>query len=356
MNSHAKIIFNPCENKENKYINILVSGLEKSGFQINPLDDFLSSKAHYRSIQLLHLNWFENLDDTSKRKMWTSYFRKLVVLLAVKIGKKKLVWTMHNRLTHEKKSAKLSRMLTERIVDQSDAIVIHSTISKKILQDQFPNLKSKIVYIPHPDFIQEYGSMLPDLQRRFSPQLKLLFLGAIKPYKNIEMLIQMAKTFPNEIHLTIAGNPNTIAYKNELEDLAKGIKNLRLELKFVSDSEIPTYIHESDLLVLPYSLESSLNSGTAILAFSYGRSVICPRIGTLEDLDAGEDIFDYQYQNEAEHFEALTSQIQKAIQVHLRNPNELIEKGKRMRELVAKKNNKQLVVEKLIELYNSLLG
>ena len=144
MDSPLKIIFNPCENKENKYIAILVKGLEKHVFNVNRLDDFLSSKEHYKSIRLLHLNWFENLDDSSAMSMWTSYFRKLVVLGAIRFGKKKLVWTMHNRLSHEIKSGKLSRALTKKIVAQADAIVIHSAISRQILQSQFPNLSNPL--------------------------------------------------------------------------------------------------------------------------------------------------------------------------------------------------------------------
>ncbi|TXE14312.1 glycosyltransferase [Algoriphagus aquimarinus] len=355
MDSPTKIIFNPCENKENQYITILVNGLEKHGFEVSKLDDFLSSKKHYQSIKLLHLNWFENLDDSSSSSMWKSYFRKLVVLAAIKFGKKKLVWTMHNRLSHEKKSGKLSRALTQKIVAQADAIIIHSEVSRGILRSKYPNLKSKIIHIPHPDFVDVYGAMLPESSEERTPQLKLLFLGAIKPYKNIELLIEVARRFPQSVHLTIAGNPNSEAYRSELQKLAENTPNISLELKFIPDEELPSYIHQSDLLILPYSLDSSLNSGTVILGFSYGRTVICPRIGTIDDLDGGENVFDYSYEYESEHLEALEKQIQKAITLHQNNPNSLIEKGHRMQGLVLKKNNKQDVTDSLIELYESLL-
>ncbi|WP_158531165.1 glycosyltransferase family 4 protein [Algoriphagus chordae] len=355
MDSRTKIIFNPCENKENQYIAILVNGLEMHGYGVSRLDDFLSSKKHYQSIKLLHLNWFENLDDSSSSSMWKSYFRKLVVLAAVKFGKKKLVWTMHNRLSHEKKSGKLSRALAQKIVSRADAIVIHSEVSRDILHSQYPKIRAKIVHIPHPDFVDVYGAMLPESSEQRAPQLKLLFVGAIKPYKNIELLIEVAKRFPKEVHLTIAGNPNSEAYRSELQNLAQNAANISLELKFIPDAELPSYIHQSDLLILPYSLESSLNSGTVILGFSYGRTVICPRIGTIDDLDGGEDVFDYSYTSESEHLEALDTQIQKVITLHQHNPDSLIEKGYKMRELVLKKNNKQVVTDGLIKLYEGLL-
>ncbi len=155
--------------------------------------------------------------------------------------------------------------------------------------------------------------------------------------------------------MTIAGNPNSESYRSELEMLAKGISNITLELKFIPDSDLPNYIHKSDLLILPYSLESSLNSGTVILGFSYGRTVICPRIGTIDDLEAGEDVFDYSYKTDSEHKEALVRHVQIAIKIHENNPKSLIEAGHRMKDLVLVKNNKQLVTDKLTGLYSTLL-
>src|SRR5690606_12242868 len=125
---------------------------------------------------------------------------------------------------------------------------------------KYPNLKVKIVHIPHPDFVNVYGPMVAETLEARNPKLQLLFIGAIKPYKNIELLIGLAKKFPETIHLTIAGNPNSDSYRRELETLAKEMRNITLELKFIPDEELPTYIHQSDLLILPYSLDSSLNS------------------------------------------------------------------------------------------------
>lgn len=355
MNPQPRIIFNPCENKENKYITILVNELKKSGFDVSRLDDFLTSKKHFQSIRLLHLNWFENLDDSSLGSMWKSYLRKLVVLAAIKIGKKKLVWTMHNRLSHEKKSGKLSQALTRKVVSLADAIVIHSAVSKKILHRQYPGLEAKIVHIPHPDFIDVYGPMIPENAEKMDSKLKLLFIGAIKPYKNIEMLIEVVKKFPEDVHLTIAGNPNTQTYRDHLQKSAENAKNISFELKFIPDEELPKYIHLSDLLILPYSLESSLNSGTVILAFSYGRTVICPRIGTIDDLQAEENVLDYTYASESEHAEVLEFQIRQALEIWRHNSLSFLEKGHQMRELVQKKNNKEHVSDQLISLYKTLL-
>lgn len=351
-----KLIFNPIENKENQYIHILVDFLSENGFQVEKLDDLFKSWSHFQSIRLVHLNWFENLDDTSTRKMWISYFRKLVVLAAIRLSNKKLVWTMHNRLTHEKRSSKLSQRLTQKLVKQADAIVIHSAVSESILKQSYSSISGKIVHIPHPNFIDIYPTSVLNQKSSGDEKLQLLFVGAVKPYKNIELLIEVASTFPEEIHLKIAGNASSKSYREELMESVKGKPNIELKLEFIPDEELPVLIQQSDLLILPYSMESSLNSGTVILAFSYGRSVICPRIGTIDDLKEGEaDFFSYHYVNEADHLQAINIKIVEAIALKKKDPNSLHEMGERLLELVSKKNNKKSVGENLIQLYHQLL-
>ncbi len=351
-----KIIFNPCENRENKYVSILVGGLAKRGYEISGLDNFLTSISHFNSIKLVHLNWFENLDDQSLKSMWISYFRKITLLTLIRLTGKKLVWTMHNRLSHEKKSGKLSRKLTQNIIEQADAIVIHSNYSREILLSQFPTLGGKIVHIPHPDFVDVYGPEISDEPKTRENRLNLLFLGAIKPYKNIELLIEAMKPFSDTVHLTIAGNPNSRTYKNELMRLAADSTNITLDLGFIPNDNLPKYLHKVDLVVLPYSLESSLNSGTVLLAFSYGRTVICPRIGTIDDLENEEDAFAYTYSNEIEHLEILKAQIEKALKIYSENPDSLIQKGYKMKKLVSQKNQKKMVINAFDKLYQNLLN
>lgn len=352
-----RIIFNPSENKENKYIDILVQALEKSGYEIVSLDGLLSDWEHFKSIKLVHLNWFENLDESSKGAMLKSFFRKLVALIAISLGNKKLVWTMHNRLSHEKKSAKWSNALTSLLIRRADAIVIHSEDSRKILEEKSQAYLNKVVYIPHPDFIGVYGPALPSALNHEETKIKLVFLGAVKPYKNIELLIELARRFPTAIEITIFGNPNTPEYKKKLLDLGRGLPNLDLRLEFIPNEELPEILSKADLLILPYNLDSSLNSGTVILAFSYQKTVICPRIGTVNDFGNGSSaVFSYEYSTPEEHLEKLTDRINLAIELKKTNPMIFEEMGKKMYSLVKLQNDKALAGQKLRALYTKLLS
>ncbi len=356
MKAATPIIFNPPGNSENQYIRILVEGIGEKGFLVSPLDELFKSPAHFRSIRLVHLNWFENLDESSKGAMWKSFFRKIVALLAIKASGKKLVWTMHNRLSHEKGSGKLSRVLVKLLLKNADAVVIHCAATEAVLKAAYPKFRAKILLIPHPHFVGIYGAKL-ELPKNPTGPLKLLFLGAVKPYKNLELLIRVCREFGHAIQLTIAGKPASDAYALELQRLASAETSIDLRLGFVEDHQIPDLIGDADLLVLPYDLRSSLNSGTVILAFSYARTVICPRIGTIDELTAGEsDLFAYSYISQSEHESKLRDAIQKALDLKKHDPLVLLQMGKKMMEYVKTENDPDLAIQGLSALYRDLLA
>lgn len=349
------IIFNPPVNESNKYIAIMVNPLLESGYRVHPLDSFFSGFRHFKSIKLVHLNWFENLDDTSFPKMISSYFKKSLVLAVIRLTNKKLIWTMHNRVSHEKQSGYLSNILTRKLIRNSHAIIIHCNKSRDLLMEIHPVIASKTHYLPHPDFIDSYG---PRVEENGSKgKLKLLFIGAIKPYKNIELLIRIAGQLKEKIELTIAGNPNSDSYKRHIKRFADNFPNIKLKLEFILDSEIPKLIGSHDLLVLPYDLSSSLNSGTVLLAFSYGKSVICPKIGTLADMeDVKNQFLSYRYSSDEEHASKLKKMMELAHQKKKDEPEVFKNMGSAMLQYVQNNNGKKLVADNLKQLYSSVLN
>lgn len=351
------IIFNPSVNKENKYIDIMVRSLREKGYNVHALDDFFSSWRHFQSIKLVHLNWFENLDDTSFLRAFKSFVRKMFVLTIIRISKKKLVWTMHNRVSHEKNLSFFSQWITYFLVLWAHKIIIHSEMSRSILNHRQPRSSGKIFYLPHPDFIDIYGPLPAKVSENIpSTPLVLLFIGAVKPYKNIELLINAVSPFKEKVKLIISGNPSSAAYRQKISETAS-FGNIELRLNFIPDHEIPLLIQQSDLLVLPYDLTSSLNSGTVILAFSYRKTVICPEIGTIKDLaNMKKNVLHYSYNSEQEHLNILSQKIEYALHLKMEDASIYNSLGNKMYEHVRQVHHKNLVGEKLINLYRSLLN
>lgn len=349
------IVFNPPANEENQYIQLLVSELRAKGYRIHPLDTVFSSHRHFRSIKLVHLNWFENIDDSSFFLALRSFLRKLAVLTIIHLSGKPLIWTLHNRVSHEKGTAFFSRIITRLLVRWSDYIIIHSGQSEAVLATYGARTLERMAYVPHPHFIGAYGNTVATPPRH-NDILQLLFIGMVKPYKNLELLIDAVGAFGHRVQLTIAGKATDEHYQQKLIERAKAVGNVTLLPYFVPDGELAELLGQADAVVLPYDLASSLNSGTAILAFSYKKTVICPEIGTVSDLGSHiADTFYYRYDGEERHRTALAQQIQRALKQKGDDSSALDKMGERLYQHVAAANDRHRVGDELARLYRHVL-
>jgi len=350
-----KIVFNPSENEENRYIQLLVDGLRAAGYQVHPLDTLLSGLRHFRSVRLVHLNWFENIDERRLSVGLRSFFRKLGVLSVIRLTGKPLVWTMHNRMSHETGRFFFSRWIHRLLLRWAHVIVIHSASSETMLAVHGERVRRKAEYVPHPHFVGVYG------RRRQSPhtepnRLRLLFVGMVKPYKQLELLIDTVAAFGSDVQLTIAGRAVDEGYRRAIAARAARAGNVVLRAEFVPDDQLADLLAGADAVVLPYDLSSSLNSGSVLLAFSYAKTVICPEIGTLTDLgDRMHDTFHYRYTDEASHRDALAGQIGRALALKREDPEALDRMGERLLAHVTRTHDPKAVVRALIRIYQRLL-
>ncbi|MCF2504702.1 glycosyltransferase [Dyadobacter sp. CY107] len=345
-----KIVFDPNTGKGNRYVDIIVEGLRKKGYQVNAIKQLFRSFQLFHDSKVIHVNWFDNLDTP-----W-DFVKRISKLFIFFLFKKKLVWTLHNRTPHGGRSVlRLQKLLTALLVRMSERIVIHCLDSKDIIVKYSSKAISKTVYIPHPDYIGEYGVLQEGVAIK-NEVLNLLFIGAIKPYKNIELLIDVAKAFkPNEVKLVISGKPANNDYKDSLKARIGGCQHIKFNSGFVENDALVKLIGESDLVVLPYDLRSSLNSGTVILAFSYARSVICPLIGTVQDTNEKDKLLTYEYADQEEHYHALSKAIRQAVNLKKSGPDIFTKWGKAQYDLVADHNSKEKVVSRLDQLYKEII-
>jgi hypothetical protein len=94
-------------------------------------------------------------------------------------------------------------------------------------------------------------------------------------------------------------------------------------------------------------LDSSLNSGATILAFSYGRSVLSSLTGTLADIENKSLFFSYSYNGQEDHKEKLKQQITAIREKYKGNYNELLTLGEKCREYVSENNSLEQVSKQL---------
>lgn len=349
-------IFWPISSTDNKYVEIITSMLRESGYEILKLSSLMSFSV-INKCKVIHLNWYENFFDSSKFSATISFLKKFSILCVIKLFRKKLIWTMHNKQQHDSNNREYSSLMFNLLVKWSDIIIIHSQISKDILIKQYPRIKEKLInkiqHIPHPNYINSYGKIVTE-QKNSNSLLEMLFIGKIRPYKNIELLIDVVKSINSDkIHLKIAGEIISNDYKLKLENRINGYKNISLDSKFIPDDYIPNLLSNCDLLVLPYDISSSLNSGTVILAFSYRKTVICPEIGTIMDFKNRDNILTYSYSSKDEHFQQLYKKINEALSLKEQDECIFNKMGENMYKQVFEQNNYNYIKNKLNETYSS---
>lgn len=350
------IVFNPKHDPRNLYPEIIVDLLKDNNIRVFSLKELFSSFNLYRRVKIVHLNWYENIVGESFLKIWISFFLKVCVLLLLRVNGKSIIWTMHNKLPHGKNKLHIQKKLMILLIKFSSTIIVHSKVSEKyIFELVSPNeeTRKKIKYVPHPDYIHRYGSIVIDKKKE--AKLNLLFIGAVKPYKNIEILIDLAKKYSNEINLSISGKSIPDSYSRELIERGKNNSNILFNLDYVKDEDLPVLLSKSDILVLPYDMTSSLNSGAVLLAFSYERAVICSAIGTVEDEEINKINLIYKYKNHQDHFQALENKIKQAIKMKKDDQEIFRKKGKLCYDFIQNNNSDNLVSNGLVSIYKNNL-
>jgi len=244
------------------------------------------------------LNWFESV--LVNRFRWITFIKRFFLLFLLKILSKKIIWTIHNKISHETNI--YSEILISLLKKWSSKI--HILCPATIEECNLQKYEKKIIYVPHGDYFNNYPSSNFDIKEYYSIPKEnniLLFIGQIKPYKNIELLInafESSKLSKENWTLLICGDGKLNVQPS---------KNIILDFNFIPNEKMRAYLEQSSLLIAPYNKKSALNSGTLWLACSFAKSFILPDIGCVKDiLNREEFLYIYDYASQEEHLKNLT--------------------------------------------------
>lgn len=276
MNKSKNVIWmSPKESATNKYNELFSNSVEAQGFKVKNFNktDFFSVKKD----DIIHIHWLHPYYQSKYRLIFL--MKSLLLLLALlymKNKKIKLVWTFHNLYPHNKKYQKLEKWIRKRVLNFCSIITVAGESIKESLSTEFGIKRDKINILHHghykgvyPENKVNYRSIYGIEDNKFV----FLFVGAIKPYKGVEVLLSEFSKINNEhVHLIIAGKEYD-GMSSVLEKYKK-IKNITFDLRFIPDDELADIILSSNTIVLPY--KNITTSGTAILSASLKRKIICP--------------------------------------------------------------------------------
>ena len=249
---------------------------------------------------ILHLHWlhyFFLAQGLTKSLIKSVAF--LAQLCLARLLGVKIVWTAHNLVNHERQRETLDRFFRGVVARFADAIIVHGASAGPAVaaRCRIKDLRSFAV-VPHGNYVDVY----PNTQSRSTARGELglaedvpvmLFLGGIRPYKGVLRLVRSFKRMDPSggSVLLIVGPAYDRGLMARIQAEIDSQRGIRFLPGFVEPERIQTFMNAADLVVLPH--REILTSGALVLAMSFGKPVIAPRLGCIPDMVDEQGSFFY---------------------------------------------------------------
>ena len=291
---------------DNPYQRLLAEALEAQGAEIHFPVGYRRGLPLWRAwrtvpgTRVLHLHWINPYLRGSNAMSQAVYcLRFLADVALLRWSGVSVIWTIHNRVSHESKWPRLERWVQRRLARQADRFIVHARASLEELRGDLSLRPERTSVIPHGHYRDAYGPRVDSAASRKAlglPATGRIYLcfGMLRPYKGIEKLIGewLSTTNHAEDTLVIAGRALDNNFLARLVEMATGATTIRLVPGFVPDDQVPHYFGAADVVVMPFN--SVLTSGSLLLAMSYGKPIIAPRFGAIGEMvgDADDLLYD----------------------------------------------------------------
>ncbi len=285
---------------KNPYGQLLMQSLEARGIRVVPLlyAHLFALRALSERPDVVHFQFVQPyiLPAAHEQSRWRATVKGLLFLVQVlllRAAGARIVWTVHDLADHEQRLVRLEWFFTLLFTRIAHRIVVHGDVARAAVVDRYrlQRHSRKLAVIFHPNYIGVYPDTLTKAQAReqlgIAPEtVVLLSVGQIRPYKGLTELVQAFRAVRADVtrELWIAGEPVDALLTAALARAAEADPSIRIRATFQSPEEIERLLKACDVVVLAY--RAILTSGAALLAMSFGKPCIAPRLGCLvEALD-----------------------------------------------------------------------
>ncbi len=251
---------------------------------------------------------------------------------------------------HAAPSSKLQLARFESTVKLFTHLIVHTRSAYHLMKTDLKIPDGKVSVIPHGIFDQYRKT--PSLEMEINTKRRVvLFFGALKPYKGLDILIRAFAELPQrvleETTLLIVGNPKMDV--NHLKVLAKDLgvsKYITWKLGYVSEEEVGGILKKAAVFVLPHK-HFEAQSGALMAMIPYGKPIIATTVGGFSDILVDRI---HGYLVEPNNIDALAH----AMLAILTDPARRIRMGSAVRQLSRKNLSWNFIARKTIKLYEKL--
>ena len=284
--------FFPDWRRGNPYLSMLYSHLgdvDAEARPTGPLIEHLAHAASSRAPGVLHLHWttpvLRGAADVAEARGRAERLAELLDRFAAAGGR--LVWTVHNVLPHDASYPEIEAEVCRTVAAHADLVHVLCDETMVAVAPYYSLDPARVVTIPHSSYAGIYPQRVPRARARrrlglAEDERALTTVGRLRPYKGVDRLLDAFERPPldrPDLRLLVAGRPGDAPGMAELVSRIEATPRVRSSLRRVPDSDLQVWLGGADLAVLPYA--GILNSGSLLLAETFGVPVVAPRSGAL---------------------------------------------------------------------------
>ncbi|MCB9014420.1 MAG: glycosyltransferase [Lentimicrobiaceae bacterium] len=270
-------------NKElyNPYIDDLVQAFGNYFHFLNAGDKtnkgILNMLFYFRRTDILFLNWIENLPDKRFGTLQSALF--ILLLYAYKLSGKKVIWTVHNKESHNNRGQFMKNLFFRLLPLKTDKMITHSTEGITYIETIAPGMGHKVMYFPHP------VKNRMNLKKNNQPTIDILIWGTIAEHKAIDKFLAYLyeQKLENKYAIHIIGKIYSPDYADVIMKYAND--KIIIENRFATQSELSELINQSSIILFTYESKYVLSSGVLMDTIAQGGFSVGPCTGAFSDLE-----------------------------------------------------------------------
>jgi beta-1,4-mannosyltransferase len=210
-----------------------------------------------------------------------SIIKLAAIWLSKRLCRTRYVWVAHNVAPHDSKSS--VPRVTRWFLRSVDGIIFLSAYSRDLIGALYPETLGRRSLVTVHGHYRDVAVTPPTASPTPASEVNLVHIGLIRPYKNLEVLVDSAAGVSG-LQLLISGMAMDRSLGEALLARARQFQHITLDLRDtpVADADLEAIVDSADAIVLPY--RNILNSGAALFSLSRNRPVLAPNIGSLPEL------------------------------------------------------------------------